>query len=629
MIYVLNPQLKQKFDSPMKTVPLHHFTLAVGLIAVVSFFAPASHAQVSFDSDTASYFQDFDGLGTNNISWTNNSTLTGWYLLGTGTNALPTVTAQSGSAASGAFYNLGTADNADRALGAQTRGGSWTGNALFGLRLFNTSGTTIDQLNISYIGEQWRSSGTIAISMALNYQKGSLANINTGTWTPVEGGGFTSPVTRSSTILDGNLATNQVNKSDISLTSLGWTTGTDLWLRWSLPQAISNQGQMLGIDNVNVTVDNVNVVLGAGNLSSIGTTNGRALVFTGVTGGNVTNNQVSSLESMTFSNGAGAINFSGNAVTNGRGGIVNNSSVTQTVSLPLSLGTNQSFNAASGNLAISGNVTNNGNTLTLAGASNTTVSGNIIGTGGLTKMDGGTALLSGNNTFTGRTTVSGGTLALGAGASLASTNINLGISGEGTLDVTALSGGITIGVGQTLAGYGTVKGNTTIATNGTLAPGNSPGILTFDGNLTLNEGSTSIFEVAGTGLAGASNGFDQALVRGDLTYGGDLRININGSFNEAGAFGGNIFQFGLERNTGNFTSVKYSFDGINYDDLTYYNASNTWQVWNNAFLNKGDNGYIGINLNTGYLTVVPEPASWALFVGGVSTVLIFRRRRQS
>jgi autotransporter-associated beta strand protein len=370
---------------------------------------------------------------------------------------------------------------------------------------------------------------------------------------------------------------------------------------------------------------------GSGNLSTIGTTNGSAMVFTGATGGNVTNNQVSSLASMTFSNGAGAITFSGDAVTNGIGGIVNNSAVTQTVSLPLNLGTNQTFDAASGNLAISGNVTNNGNTLTLTGSSNTVVSGDITGAGGLTKTGTGIATLNVAQSFTGRTTVSQGTLALGAGASLASTNINLGtLAGQGTLDVTALSGGISIGVGQTLAGYGTVKGNTTIASGGTLAPGNSPGILNFDGNLTLNSNSTSIFEVAGLGGAGATNGFDQALVSGDLTYGGDLKISIAGSYNNAtGAFGGNIFQFGVDRNSGSFNTVQYSLNGSAYADLIYHDASNTWQIWNDAFLTQADNGYIGINLNTGYLTVVPEPASWALFVGGVSTVLIFRRRKNS
>ncbi|MEI6377032.1 MAG: autotransporter-associated beta strand repeat-containing protein, partial [bacterium] len=143
---------------------------------------------------------------------------------------------------------------------------------------------------------------------------------------------------------------------------------------------------------------------GSGNLSTIGTTNGSALVFTG-SGGNVTNNaQVSSLSSMTFSNTAGATTFSGSALTNGNGGIVNNSTATQTVSLPLTLGANQSFDAASGNLAISGNVANNGNTLTLAGASNTTVSGDITGNGGLSKTNAGTATLSGNNTYSGAST---------------------------------------------------------------------------------------------------------------------------------------------------------------------------------------------------------------------------------
>ena len=464
---------------------------------------------------------------------------------------------------------------------------------------------------------------------------------------------------------------------------------------------------------------------GSGNLSTIGTTNGSALVFTG-SGGNVTNNaQVSSLSSMTFSNTAGATTFSGSALTNGSGGIVNNSAVTQTVSLPLTLGADQSFNAASGNLAISGNVTNNGNTLTLAGASNTTVSGNISGTGGLTKTNAGTATLSGNNTYSGASTVNGGTLAVGSstalgsgsaltvnngstlalgannasvgavtlnsgsitgsgtltgssytvssgtiapilggagitltkngagsvtltaaetftgkttvsagnlilatGASLASTEINLGTSGQGTLTAT---GGITIGSGQTLAGYGTVVGNTTIASGGTLAPGNSPGILTFDGNLTLNSGSTSIFEVAGLGGAGAATGFDQALVSGDLTYGGDLKINITGSYNNTtGAFQGDIFKFNFGHNAGNFTTVQYSLNGGQYAALEYYSASNTWQIWTQDFNQEGlngNNGYIGINLNTGYLTVVPEPATWALLAFSLTTVMVLCRRR--
>ena len=472
---------------------------------------------------------------------------------------------------------------------------------------------------------------------------------------------------------------------------------------------------------------------GSGNLSTIGTTNGSALVFTG-SGGNVTNNaQVSSLSSMTFSNTAGATTFSGSALTNGSGGIVNNSAVTQTVSLPLTLGADQSFNAASGNLAISGNVANNGNTLTLAGASNTTVSGNISGTGGVTKTNAGTATLSGNNTysgmttvnggtlvagsstalsgagaltvnngstlalgsynttagavtlnsgsitgsgtltgtgytvssgtiaptlagagvtltktglgsvtlntaetFTGKTTISAGTLILGSGSSLASTNINLGTrASQGTLDVTRLSGGgITIGNGQTLAGYGTVEGNTTIASGATLAPGNSPGVIGITGDLTLNSGSTSIFEVVGLGGAGASNGFDQVNVNGTsglgglLTYGGVLKLDISGMYGKSTSFQDYLFHFGSQ--TGGFSNVQYKLNSGAWTDLTYYSLNNTWQMWDTSALSLGAaNAYVGINLNTGVLTVVPEPSTWALLVGGVSTLVILRRRKQS
>ena len=472
---------------------------------------------------------------------------------------------------------------------------------------------------------------------------------------------------------------------------------------------------------------------GSGNLSTIGTTNGSALVFTG-SGGNVTNNaQVSSLSSMTFSNTAGATTFSGSALTNGSGGIVNNSAVTQTVSLPLTLGADQSFNAASGNLAISGNVANNGNTLTLAGASNTTVDGNISGNGGVTKADSGTATLSGNNTysgtttvnggtlvagsstalsgagaltvnngstlalgsynttagavtlnsgsitgsgtltgtgytvssgtiaptlagagvtltktglgsvtlnaaetFTGKTTISAGTLILGSGSSLASTNINLGTrASQGTLDASALSGGaITIGNGQTLAGYGTLVGNTTIASGATLAPGNSPGVIGITGDLTLNSGSTSIFEVVGLGGAGASNGFDQVNVNGTsglgglLTYGGVLKLDISGMYGKSTSFQDYLFHFGSQ--TGGFSNVQYKLNSGAWTDLTYYSLNNTWQMWDTSALSLGAaNAYVGINLNTGVLTVVPEPSTWALLVGGVSTLVILRRRKQS
>ena len=167
-------------------------------------------------------------------------------------------------------------------------------------------------------------------------------------------------------------------------------------------------------------------------------------------------------------------------------------------------------------------------------------------------------------------------------------------------------------------------GNTII--DGTLAPGNSPGVIAITGDLTLNGGSTSIFQVDGLGVAGAVDGFDQVNVTGALKYGGVLKLDITGSYNMGTAFQNYLFNFGSE--TGGFSSVKYSLNGSGWSDLNYYAANNTWQMCDNNALTVGaDNGYIGINLDTGFLTVVPEPSTWALLVGGVSTLMILRRRR--
>ena len=228
--------------------------------------------------------------------------------------------------------------------------------------------------------------------------------------------------------------------------------------------------------------------------------------------------------------------------------------------------------------------------------------------------------------------MSAGTLILGSGSSLASTEINLGTSGQGTLDVTRLSGGgITIGNGQTLAGYGTVEGNTTIASGATLAPGNSPGVINIAGDLTLNSGSTSIFEVVNN-TGGAGLGFDQVNVNGTsglgglLTYGGVLKLDITGMYGKSTSFQDYLFHFGSQ--TGGFSNVQYKLNSGAWTDLTYYSLNNTWQMWDTSALSLGAaNAYVGINLNTGVLTVVPEPSTWALLAFSLTTVMVLRRRR--
>ncbi|WP_158235688.1 S-layer family protein [Limnohabitans sp. G3-2] len=132
----------------------------------------------------------------------------------------------------------------------------------------------------------------------------------------------------------------------------------------------------------------------------------------------------------------------------------------------------------------SNTITNNAS-LAFASAAAQTLSGVISGTGSLSKSASGTLTLTAANTYTGTTTVSGGRL-----------NINGNQS--------SASGAVTVQSGGTLGGTGTVGGATTVQSGGTLSPGMSPGTFTFSGNLTLQSGSTTRFELAQAGADGGS-----------------------------------------------------------------------------------------------------------------------------
>ncbi|MGI9177836.1 MAG: autotransporter-associated beta strand repeat-containing protein [Pirellulales bacterium] len=94
----------------------------------------------------------------------------------------------------------------------------------------------------------------------------------------------------------------------------------------------------------------------------------------------------------------------------------------------------------------------------------------ITGSAAVTKIGGGTAILSGTNSFTGPLSIADGILQSGGMAGLGNSSL-IEITANATLDLSAIPGGYTVANGQTLGGSGTVVGSVVFGRGSTLSPG--------------------------------------------------------------------------------------------------------------------------------------------------------------
>ena len=213
------------------------------------------------------------------------------------------------------------------------------------------------------------------------------------------------------------------------------------------------------------------------------------------------------------------------------------------------------FNAQIGNLAVGSGataasqiITNSSAastpTLTFSNSAANATFGGVIAGGSkpiaLTVL-GGSLTLSGQNAYGGNLFLSNGKLALsGAGSTFSGAQIVLSNSAA-TLDISGM-GGISLGAGQSLAGYGVVTGSVAAA-NGPVSPGfvGTAGTLSFSNNLALNGGVTNHFDLA---LDPASAGNDLIIVAGALNLSGLNTIEVAplGASLSAGTY--KLIQFG-------------------------------------------------------------------------------------
>lgn len=134
--------------------------------------------------------------------------------------------------------------------------------------------------------------------------------------------------------------------------------------------------------------------------------------------------------------------------------------------------------------------------------------------GGLTLTGSGTLVLAANNVYNGPTIVSNGVLLVDGINSLTGTSAGTNYSGGGT--VTAYGG--------ELGGTGTISGAVDIKSGATIEPGNSTGTLTLGAGLTLENGSTGVFQIASGAVASSIS------VQGNLVASNSvIAINVTGS----------------------------------------------------------------------------------------------------
>jgi fibronectin-binding autotransporter adhesin len=302
--------------------------------------------------------------------------------------------------------------------------------------------------------------------------------------------------------------------------------------------------------------------------------------------------------------------------------------LSKTIQCDTSIGIRLESDSVGGSLTFDGAFSQTNRALYLGGTGtgNNTLATAFTGSGGITKRDAGTWVLSVANTYTGATNINGGTLVIGTSGSLANTAVTVGgASASGT---------------PTLAGGGTIGGATTIAAAGGGAAGthsvgvagvnNGVGTQTFSGTLTYGSGSVFEWNLQAVGTS------DIGVVSNAATGTYD-KVVANGSLGGEGAefkivLGGNSFSDAFWDTNKSWTDI-FSGTGAGSWGSVFSSITGDSINWN-AGLARGEVGTQGVGGTGGYFTIsgsslnwtaVPEPGT---ALGGLLlTAGLLRRRR--
>ncbi len=259
-------------------------TLLIANYALISNQCEAAPAGfIPFNSGT--YTQDFNALpstGTDGITQSNISLLTGWYAgtinknfstvgqtdgltAGVFSPTNPqTVTFSTGAQAAttsglpGRTFNWGVAGAnpvTDRALGVLVNGV----DSAIEARFTNETGGMINSLTITFDGEQWRQSGSgVPNTTSPNDRLMFTISRNGTSYTSYAVLDFVAPKNpgSSASALDGNLAANRAANITATITGYDIGIGSNFYLRW-YDQNQSGTEQGKAIDNFSLSVTSI------------------------------------------------------------------------------------------------------------------------------------------------------------------------------------------------------------------------------------------------------------------------------------------------------------------------------------------------------------------------------------